>query len=209
MTGLADRLFALWYPPLMARSERAGQADMRGRLLSHASGRVLEVGTGNGFSLPHYTGAVDELVLSEPSPPMVGRLREELTAHPPRAGSWEVVEAGAEELPFDDDSFDVVTTGYVLCTVPDVEAALREMARVLRPGGRYLFLEHVRGTGARARVQDAIEPLHVAVAAGCHPNRRVAEMVEASPLTVEWVEHTTMPRGFPTVRPVVLGSAIA
>lgn len=193
----------------MARSEQAGQFEMRARLLAQARGSTLEIGAGNGFNLPHYTPAVDELVLTEPSPAMLDLLRTNIADHPPTVGTCRLVETGAEVLPFDDDSFDTVTSAYVQCTVPHPSAALREIARVLRPGGTYLFLEHVRGDGLRGRAQDLVSPLHVLVAAGCHPNRRFLDLVSASPLALRDVEHGRMPRGFPTVAPIVLGSATA
>jgi len=86
---------------------------------------------------------------------------------------------------------------------------LAENARVLKPGGRYLFLEHVRAaTGSLlGRFQDVIEPVHVYVAAGCHPNRHTEALLRGSGLSVESLEHSNLPMSFPTVRPVILGSA--
>ncbi|HJQ42214.1 MAG TPA: class I SAM-dependent methyltransferase [Jatrophihabitantaceae bacterium] len=207
--GLNQRAFAWYYPRLMGVSERAGGADLRARVIGQAVGRTLEIGAGNGYNLPHYTSAVTELVVTEPSPHMLELLRERLTADPPPVGAWELVQTGAEVLPFPDASFDTVTGGYVHCSIPRPELAIAEIARVLRPGGRYLFIEHVRARGGSllGRFQDVIEPLHVYVAAGCHPNRRTEAMLDASALAVEEVEHTTLPMSFPSVRPVILGSA--
>lgn len=179
--------------------------------MGEARGRTLEIGAGSGLNLPHYTSAVSELVVSEPSPHMLDRLHAALEADPPPVGSWELVEAGAEELPFGDGSFDTVVATYVHCTVPDPERALAEIARVLRPGGCYLYLEHVHA-GERTllgRVQDLVERPHRVIAAGCHPNRRTWELIERSPLDVERLEHLSMPRAVPTVKPAILGSARA
>lgn len=172
--GLNDRFFAFYYPRLVGLSERAGQAEVRRDLLSEARGRTLEIGAGNGFNLPHYPAGVTELVVTEPSPPMLALLRDQLDASPPPVGGWELVEAGAESLPFDGAGFDTVVGGFILCSIPDPAAALAEIARVLRPGGRYLFLEHVHaGEGtALGRFQDLVELPHRYLAAGCHPNRR-------------------------------------
>jgi len=207
--GLNERAFAWYYPRLMAVSERAGGADLRARVLGSAVGRTLELGAGNGYNLPHYTSAVSDLVVTEPSPHMIALLRERLTTDPPPAGTWDLVQTGAEELPFADASFDTVTAGYVHCTIPRPERAIAEITRVLKPGGRYLFIEHVRARPGSllARLQDVVEPLHVYVAAGCHPNRRTEHLLRNSALTVERLEHTTLPRSFPSVRPVILGSA--
>lgn len=207
--GLNERAFAWYYPRLMGLSERAGGAALRARALRQAVGRTLEIGAGNGYNLPHYTSAVSELVITEPSRYMVALLRKRLAADPPPVGEWEVVQTGAEELPFPDASFDTVTSGYVHCSIRAPERAVAEIARVLKPGGRYLFIEHVRARDGSllGRVQDVIEPLHVYVAAGCHPNRRTENMLRDSELSVERVEHTTLPMSSPSVRPVILGSA--
>ncbi len=209
--GLNERLFARWYPLICERSEKAGQAEMRAGLLAHARGRTLEIGAGSGINLAHYGDAVDELVISEPSEHMLGQLRRQLATRPPSVGSWELVQADAQQLPFPDASFDTVIATYVLCSVDAPELTLREIARVLRPGGRYLYMEHVHaGEGTLlGRFQDLVEVPHRYIAAGCHPNRRTEQLLQASPLRVERLEHDTQPRSFPTVRPIILGSALA
>ena len=117
--GLNERLFALWYPIVVERAERAGQRQTRRELIARASGRTLEIGAGSGLNVAHYTPAVTELVVSEPSPHMLAHLRSALEDAPPPVGSWKLVEAGAEQLPFEDDSFDTVVGTFVLCTIPD------------------------------------------------------------------------------------------
>jgi ubiquinone/menaquinone biosynthesis C-methylase UbiE len=208
--GLNERLFARWYPWVCGISERAGQREVRRDLIAGAKGRTLEIGAGSGLNLPHYTSAVGELVVSEPSPHMHRHLRELLDNDPPPVSSWELVQCGAEELPFDDASFDTVVGAYVFCTIPDPDAALAELARVLKPGGQYIFLEHVHaGEGTvLGRIQDAIEIPHTYIAAGCHPNRRMDELLERSPLRIERLVRGSMPRAVPTVRPTVRGSAV-
>ena len=209
--AVRERLFARWYPIVAGWSERAGQGAMRARLLGSARGRTLELGAGSGYNLPYYTAAVTELVISEPSPFMREHLRQRLTDDPPPVGACELVDAGAEHLPFDDAEFDTVVSAYVHCTVPDPRAALREIARVLKPGGRYLFLEHVRSPDSRALalVQDVLERPHAWIAAGCHPNRRLEELLTASPLEVTELVRARMPRASPTVRPIIVGTAVA
>ena len=206
---LKERIFALYYPYILEIAERAGQRETRRQLLSEAHGRVLELGAGSGVNLPHYTEAVTELVVSEPSASMLAHLRAELDDRGSRAGEWTLVQSGAEDLPFDDDSFDTVVATFILCTVPDPAAVLREIDRVLKPGGRYLFLEHVRAEdGTRlARFQDRAEWAHTQIAAGCHPNRRTWETIAASPLAVERLERGRQPRAPATVRPTIIGSA--
>jgi ubiquinone/menaquinone biosynthesis C-methylase UbiE len=207
--GLNERAFAWYYPRLMALSERAGGAALRARVIGRASGRTLEIGAGSGYNLVHYPTAVTELVVTEPSPHMLRLLQAQLTSDPPPVGEWDLVQTGAEVLPFPDASFDTVTSGYVHCSILRPDLAIGEIARVLKPGGQYLFIEHVRARAGSVlgRLQDIIEPVHVYVAAGCHPNRRTEELLAGSELTVEWLEHSTLPRSSPTVRPLILGAA--
>jgi ubiquinone/menaquinone biosynthesis C-methylase UbiE len=207
--ALSERLFARWYPIVSGWSENAGQRETRAELFSAATGATLEIGAGSGHNLPHYTEQVTQLVITEPSPHMQDHLYDRLTDDPPPVGSWQVVDAGAEELPFADHSFDTVTGAFVHCTIPDPTTALREIARVLRPGGRYLFLEHVRSPDnpVLATVQDLVARPHTWVAAGCHPNRRIVQLLEQSPLQLTELHHGRMPRSSPTVRPTIRGIA--
>ncbi|MGO8872026.1 MAG: class I SAM-dependent methyltransferase [Acidimicrobiales bacterium] len=208
--GLNERFFAWYYPLVVGVSERAGQRETRVELCRRAAGRTLEIGAGSGLNLPHYTAEVRELVVTEPSPHMLGHLRRQLESDPPPVGSWCIVQAGAEELPFEDGVFDTVAATFVHCTIPDPVTALAEVARVLRPGGRYLFLEHVRAVdGSRlGRFQDLVEVPHRYIAAGCHPNRRTESLLRSSSLRVDELEHGIQPRSFPTVRPTIIGSAV-
>jgi SAM-dependent methyltransferase len=207
--GLNERFFAFFYPRLVERAENAGQRETRRELISEARGRTLELGAGSGLNLEHYTEAVSELIVTEPSPHMLAHLRRALRDKPPNPASIKLVQAGAEQLPFDDASFDTVVCTYVLCTVPDPQRALREVSRVLRPDGNLLFLEHVHaGEGtALGRFQDLVELPHRYIAAGCHPNRRTGELLEDSPLKVNRLDRGTQPRALPTVRPTIIGSA--
>jgi ubiquinone/menaquinone biosynthesis C-methylase UbiE len=205
---VSERLFARWYPTVIGWSENAGQREVRARVFGDAHGRTLEIGAGAGHNLAHYSSAVTELVVTEPSRQMLDHLRTRLSEAPPPVGRWQLVRTGAERLPFDDDSFDTVSAAFVHCTIPDPATALREIARVLRPGGQYLFLEHVRSADRwLGRFQDVVELPHTLVAAGCHPNRPTERLLAESPLTVRRLEHGRMPRASPTVRPTIYGAA--
>ena len=207
--GLNERLFALYFPRLLALAENAGQRETRHALIGQARGVTLELGAGAGVNLPHYTEAVTELVVSDPSPHMRKHLEAELAAHPPRPGSVELVACSGEEVPFPDQSFDTVLATYILCTTSDPERVLEEIHRLLAPGGRYLFLEHVHaGEGTwLGRVQDLVEIPHRYIAAGCHPNRRTERLLAHSRLEVLTLEHGRQPRAPATVRPTILGAA--
>jgi SAM-dependent methyltransferase len=208
--GLNERLFALWYPYVLGVAERAGLREIRRELLAEAAGRTLELGAGSGVNIAHYPAAVDELVVSEPSEHMFPHLRQAFADEAPPVGAWKLIQAGAEELPFEDGSFDTVVGTFILCTIPDPARSLSEVARVLRPGGRYLFLEHVHaGDGTKlGRFQDLVELPHRYIAAGCHPNRRTGQLIEASELEVERLERGRQPRAPMTVRPTIIGSAL-
>ena len=203
------RLFAWWYPRMMATSEAAGHATMRRRLLARAEGTTLDVGTGTGLSVPHYPASVDELVLVEPSPHMRGALQTTVAEEPPPVGSIRIVDGDAYALPFRDRTFDTVASSLLFCSLRRPEVALTEMHRVLKPGGRLLFHEHVVGSGWRSVVQHALSPLQARLADGCRPTQDFEAVLARSPFEVVSVERTQMPRGFVTIRPLVLGEARA
>jgi ubiquinone/menaquinone biosynthesis C-methylase UbiE len=200
-------IFAGLYDRMLAGVERAGLGAMRSGVLADARGETLEIGAGTGHNLAHYPHTLDRLVLTEPDPYMARRLRRrlhelELTA--------EVVEAGAESLPFADSSFDTVVSTLVLCTVPDPARAIEEVARVLRPGGSLLCLEHVVSPSSPrlARWQRRLERPWGWFAGGCHPNRNTAEALLAGGFDLAQVEPDRMPNAAgPIVRPLIRGSA--
>jgi len=199
------RVMALFYDRMLAATEEAGLRDLRRELLAAARGEFLEIGAGTGVNLALYPDGVDRVVATEPDRHMAARLRRKLDdARVP----VEVVEAGAQDLPFPDASFDTAVVTLVLCTVPDQRAALAEIGRVLRPGGRLLFIEHVRSPERRlARWQDRLLPLWKRVAGGCHPNRDTLGILRQSPLTVTEVREGTLPKAAPIVKPMISGIA--
>jgi ubiquinone/menaquinone biosynthesis C-methylase UbiE len=198
------RIFALGYDRFQRRAEELGMREQRIRFLAEARGRCLEIGAGTGLNL-HRWPEVDELVLSEPDPHMAAQLRRKLASSARQA---EVVQAPAEQLPFPDASFDTVALTYVLCTVRDVPAALREIDRVLKPGGHLLFLEHVRSPEpGLARWQDRFHGAWYLFGNGCHCNRDTLATIGASPLELERAERGEIPGAMPLVKPMVTGSA--
>jgi ubiquinone/menaquinone biosynthesis C-methylase UbiE len=201
-------VFARFYDRLFASSERAGLEQLRASLLAHAAGNTLEIGAGTGLNLPHYPGEVDSLVLAEPDPHMASQLRERLEQEGSPARNVSVIEAGAEELPFDDGTFDTVVSTLVLCTVPDPDAGIAEVRRVLAPSGAFLFMEHVRGDSHRLTWwQDRLERPWGWFAGGCHPNRPTAASIADAGFHVEQLEQTEFPKAPPIVRPLIRGIA--
>jgi ubiquinone/menaquinone biosynthesis C-methylase UbiE len=198
------RVFAAAYDPSMWIGERAGMRRRRHDLLTQARGRTLEIGSGTGLNLLHYPDDLDGLVLAEPDPSMRRRLENAVRRSERRA---EVIDASAEQLPFNDASVDTVVSTLVLCTVDAPDAALREIGRVLRPDGQLLFIEHVRSDSPTlARWQDRLARPWQRLAEGCRCNRATLELIEACGFRVDahpaaW---GAMP---PIVRPLAVGRA--
>jgi ubiquinone/menaquinone biosynthesis C-methylase UbiE len=181
---------------------------MRRELIGSASGRTLELGAGTGHNLEYYTDAVTELVMTEPDPHMAARLRERLAQDPTRAGNASVIEAPAEQLPFDDGSFDTVVATLVLCTVDRPDQAVSEARRVLVEGGKLLFIEHVRSSSSRlAGWQDRLERPWGFFAGGCHPNRPTEQLLAGAGLWIDRLDRTKLPKAPPIVRPLIRGEA--
>jgi ubiquinone/menaquinone biosynthesis C-methylase UbiE len=196
-------IFAALYERMGVSMERRWMGGRRRRLLAGARGAVLEIGGGTGANLPHYRD-VDRVIVTEPDPFMRRRLVRKLAdARVP----VEVSAAGAEELPFPDGSFDTVVSTLVLCTVQYQESALDEVRRVLRPGGRLLFIEHVRAAGSTARWQDRLEPLWGWLHGGCHPNRDTVAAIEEAGFEIETFESFHPPVLLSSLTPHVQGSA--
>lgn len=190
------------YDRFMAPTEAACLGAWRAELLGKLSGRVLEIGAGTGVNLPHYPLEVTELVVSEPDAHMRAILRER---HP----ELEVIETRAERLPFDDASFDAVVSTLVLCSVRSPSATLAEIHRVLRPGGKLVFLEHVCShRQRRRRIQTVLEPLWKRAADNCHLTRHTLETIEASGFEAESVTRESMRKALPFLRETVRGSAV-
>jgi ubiquinone/menaquinone biosynthesis C-methylase UbiE len=204
--SLRKKMFAAIYDPMSRASEEAGMREMRQGLLAEADGSVLEIGAGTGANLAHYDDKVGSLVFTEPEPAMLRRLQRKAGEETPLA---KILQAPAEELPFEDDSFDTVVSTLVLCGVDDQTRSLHEIQRVLRPGGRLLFLEHVRSDDpGLARLQDRISPLNRFLF-GCDCNRSTLAAIEATGFTVSRLEHSEIPKAPKFVRPLIVGSAVA
>ncbi|MGW5385282.1 class I SAM-dependent methyltransferase, partial [Nocardia sp. NPDC003963] len=199
-SGRWARVFAVLYDPLLWLGEKSGMGARRRDLLGRARGRTVELGSGTGLNLQYYPDSVDDLTLTEPEAAMRVRLARRLRGNGRGA---RVLDAPAERLPFPDESVDTVVSTLVLCTVDDPGPVLREVERVLRPGGRLLFLEHVRSRSPRlAAWQDRLAGPWQRFAEGCHCNRATLELIRAHGLAVGDVQEGTWRRMPPIVRPL-------
>jgi ubiquinone/menaquinone biosynthesis C-methylase UbiE len=202
--SLRGKLFAMTYDRNMARVEKAGLRALRQSLLAAASGNVLEIGGGTGANLPFYRPEIASLTITEPEAPMVRRLEQ----HVREQADWaKVLRAPAEDLPFEDGAFDTVVSTLVLCGVSDQPRALRQLRRVLRPGGQLLFIEHVRSDDAGlAHRQDRMNWLN-RLMVSCDCNRPTLTSIQEGGFTIAQVEHLTWQKVPSFVRPLVVGSA--
>jgi ubiquinone/menaquinone biosynthesis C-methylase UbiE len=203
---LRDTFFAMTYDRQIAGTERAGLRALRESLLAGVRGDVLEIGSGTGANLPLYPPLLTSLTITEPHPPMLRRLERKVRDYAPAAT---VLRAPAEDLPFEDNTFDVAVSTLVLCGVDDQPRALRELRRVLRPGGQLVFIEHLRSEDpGTARLQDRLNWLNRIVVC-CDCNRPTLTTIRQAGFTITRVEHTILPKAPKFARPAVIGSATA
>ena len=198
-------IIAAIYDRISESEERAFLGRLRADIVGLAAGTVIEVGAGTGRNLPHYrASAIRELKAVEPDPYMRRR------AEPRRVAVGfpvELIEATAEELPFPSNSADCIVATLVMCSVDRPAQAVREFSRVLKPGGRLLFIEHIRSDlPRRARLQDWVTPLWRHVAANCHPNRPTLAAFRDAGFDVQEKERVAAGL-FPWIPPIVAGVA--
>lgn len=206
---MSHPIFARWYDRASGFMEHGIGAHRR-TLLEGLTGRVIEVGAGNGMNFAHYPDTVTEVIAVEPEP----YLRAVAERNAARAAvPITVVDGLAEALPAEDGGCDAAVASLVLCSVPDQDRALAEMLRVLAPGGRLRFFEHVRaGTPVRRGVQRALDAtIFPFLVGGCHCARDTAAAIERAGFTIDRLDRlgtadTQLP--FPT-SPQILGTATA
>ena len=200
-------IFARLYSRLSPKAEATGVAEHRRETLTALSGRVVELGAGNGLNFRHYpTTTVAEVVAVEPE----AYLRERARAAAARAPvPITVVDAVADELPFPDESFDAAVASLVLCSVPDQATALAELRRVLRPGGELRFYEHVRPNNPRtARLWQRADDsgIYPRLSGGCHAARDTEGAIRAAGFEIEHRRRFTF-KGGPVTAPHIIGLA--
>jgi ubiquinone/menaquinone biosynthesis C-methylase UbiE len=198
-------LMATIYDGMMRGSEEACLGQWRAELLRELSGSVLEVGAGTGATLALYPKTVTRLVMCEPDPHMRRKLEEKRG----RASNVEISAFSIQDLSFAENSFDAVVSSLVLCSVRDPQAALAQIRRVLKPGGRLVFLEHVAADGKpnRLKWQRRIEPVWKHLMGNCHLTRRTEAAIEAAGFRIERIQRESMRKALPVCRPSIRGIA--
>jgi SAM-dependent methyltransferase len=187
-TDIPRPRFARMYLKAAARADRRGATEHRRRLLRDLSGRVVEIGAGNGLNFAHYPATVTDVVAIEPEPTLRA-IAQQAAARAPVPVS--VRQGTADAVPLEDGEMDAAVASLVLCSVPDQARALAELHRVLRPGGELRFYEHViaRCQPKRAILQLADHSgLWPAIGGGCHPARDTGAAIEAAGFTIERCE---------------------
>jgi ubiquinone/menaquinone biosynthesis C-methylase UbiE len=166
-------------------------APYRSRVVPAASGRVLEVGIGSGLNLPFYSASASEIVGIEPSAKLLKMTR---SAAGRASTPLKLIEGTAEAIPIDDQTIDTVVTSWTMCSIPAIERALQEMRRVLKPGGRLLFVEHGRAPEPGVRWwQDHLTPAWKRFSGGCHLNRAIRELIQHAGFHMEHLDTGYMP----------------
>jgi ubiquinone/menaquinone biosynthesis C-methylase UbiE len=206
--ALRDRIFARVYDRVLAPLEEAGLQAWRADLLGGLDGTVVEIGAGTGANLAHYPASVERLVLTEPEPAMLSQLRERLDRVP--AGvDVTARRAEATSLPLGDGEADAVVSTLVLCTVPAPGAVLAEARRVLRPGGRLVFLEHVAAEDRpeRLRRQRRFDVVWPHIAGGCRLTRRTEAAIGDAGFAIEEITRESARKAPTVIRPMIRGTA--
>lgn len=204
MPSYYKRLFAWGLENLSAEYEQA-IAQRKQNLLGNLQGHILEIGPGTGANLPYYPAGIHWIGV-EPNPHMHDYLREKAQT---LGLNIELHQGTAERLPVDDNQMDAVVSTLVLCSVPDLAGTLAEIVRVLKPGGQFMFIEHVaasKGTLLR-QVQRGIRPVWKMLGDGCHPDRETWKALEAAGFGQVNYEHFSGPVPIPVVKPHIIGVA--
>jgi ubiquinone/menaquinone biosynthesis C-methylase UbiE len=206
--NVLDRAFGALYDPLMRSAERSGLGEKRRELLADLHGHVVEIGAGTGANLDHVPDTVELVTLLEPSPPMATRLRARVADRAPSSARTDitVLEAPAEALPLPDASADAVVSTLVLCSVSDLDRALAEIRRVLRPGGGLVLIEHVAADGQLGTVQRLLAPAWEVAARGCRLDRDTGRSTAEAGFDVTDLATWRLPGGGPA-GPAIAGIA--
>jgi len=197
---------ALIYDKILAPAEEACLMQWRRELLQNISGHVLEIGAGTGSNLGFYPDTVQSLVLSEPDIHMRRKMEKKITS-----SKFEITltTGSAEKIEAENESYDYVVSSLVCCSVSQLELALLEIWRVLKPAGQLVFLEHVaaaKGT-KRRQWQNRVNPFWRKLAGNCHLNRDTESAISAAGFKILEIKRESMRKAMPLVRPTIRGIA--
>jgi SAM-dependent methyltransferase len=205
-TDIPRPRFARMYLKAAARADRRGATEHRRRLLRDLSGRVVEIGAGNGLNFAHYPATVTDVVAIEPEPTLRA-IAQQAAARAPVPVS--VRQGTADAVPLEDGEMDAAVASLVLCSVPDQARALAELHRVLRPGGQLRFYEHVRPDNPRtAAIWQRADDWNIypRIAGGCHAARDTQAAIPAAGFKIEHCRRFPF-KGGPVTAPHILGLA--
>ncbi|CAH0992538.1 2-methoxy-6-polyprenyl-1,4-benzoquinol methylase, mitochondrial [Sinobacterium norvegicum] len=201
-------MMALFYDKIMQPAEQACLIEWRRGLLESVEGRVLELGAGTGASIGLYPrDGTLELFLAEPEPNMRQQLHEKVAQQSRQ--QIKVLDCPGERIDSEDDFYDVVFVSLVCCSVNDVAATLAEIKRVLKPEGRFLFLEHVAAPAdsGRRKWQNRLNCIWRKMAGNCHLNRETEQSIKKAGFVIEQIDYDSMRKSMPLVRPIIRGVA--
>ncbi len=203
-----SRFFAFIYDPMIAKTETACLQDWRKELLDSAYGTVLEVGAGTGANISFYPKQVDKLIISEPDEFMRKRLLEKLSNSSLKDS--QVKSFGMEDIDLADNSLDCVVSTLVCCSVNSPHEALKQVYRVLKPGGLFLFMEHVAAENnpGRLKWQNRINPIWKRISGNCHTNRETEKYMLETGFTIKQITKASMRKAPAFVRPTIRGIAV-
>ena len=166
-------------------------SELRSRYVPLAEGDVLEIGIGSGLNLPHYSEQARTVTGLDPHPEITDMARKRADQARPEV---DVMVISGEEIPADDARFDSIVCTWTLCTIPDVRQALTEMHRVLKPGGRFYFVEHGLAPDEKVRKwQRRIEPVWKVIGGGCHLTRKADDLIQEAGFVLPDVERGYQP----------------
>ena len=203
-----SRFFAFIYDPLIARTEAACLQDWRKTLLENAYAKVLEVGAGTGANLTFYSDKVTQLIISEPDEFMRKKLMHKL--NDTNIKKYEIKSFAMEDIDLEDNSMDCVISTLVCCSVRSPQESLKQVYRVLKSGGLFLFMEHVAAENNRGRLkwQNWINPIWKKISGNCHTNRETEKYILSAGFKIKNITKASMRKAPPFLRPTIRGVAV-